>query len=290
MCAKPTKTKPGEVETTGHVWDGIEEYNNPMPRSWVWTFYATIVWALLYSIAYPAWPMLTRATQGVLGYDQRAEVAAEIAKFDAMNAPMRERLAAADLSTVTSDAELLDFANKSGAAVFKTWCAQCHGAGAAGVQASGYPNLLDDDWIWGGTVEDIYYTVAHGIRSTASDDTRDSLMPAFGEMLEKTEIAQIANHVRKISGQEHDAAEAAAGETLFADNCASCHGDQGEGLRELGAPTLNDAIWLYGGSIEAITETITYSRAGMMPNWNARLSEADMRSVAVYVHGLGGGE
>jgi cytochrome c oxidase cbb3-type subunit 3 len=290
MCAKPTKSKPGEVETTGHSWDGIEEYNNPLPRWWLWIFYATIVWALIYSIMYPAWPMLTRATQGVLGYNQRAEVAAEINRFNEMNAPMRERLVAAELNSVSDDPELLRFASNAGSAVFKTWCAQCHGAGAAGVQASGYPNLLDDDWIWGGTVEDIHYTIAHGIRSTADDDTRDSQMPAFGEMLEKDEIAQVVNFVRQISNQEHDAALAAAGAEVYEFNCASCHGEAGEGVRELGAPRLDDAIWLYGGSIEAITETVTNSRAGMMPNWNTRLSEADIRSVAIYVHGLGGGE
>jgi len=291
MCAAPNKpNKPGEVETTGHVWDGIEEYNNPMPRWWLWTFYATIVWALIYSILYPAWPLLTRATPGLLGYNQRAEVAKEIERFAALNAPMRDRLVAAELDAIANDPELLSFANNAGSAVFKTWCAQCHGAGAAGVQASGYPNLLDDDWIWGGTVADIHYTVTHGIRSTADDDTRDSAMPAFGEMLEKGEIDQIVQFVRKLSSQEHDTALAASGETLYLDNCASCHGDAGEGNRDIGAPTLNDAIWLYGGSAEAITQTITYSRAGMMPNWNTRLSEADIRSVAVYVHGLGGGE
>lgn len=282
----------GDPNTTGHSWDGIEEFDNPMPRWWLWTFYACIAWALVYSIAYPAWPMISRATPGLLGASTRADVAAEIQEFSDRNAPIRAKLEAAELTAITSDPELNDFANNAGAAVFRTWCAQCHGSGAAGVQASGYPNLLDDDWLWGGDIEAIHYTISHGIRNTTDDDARISDMPRFGvdELLEKPQIAEVVQHVLAISGQEHDATLAAAGATVFEENCSSCHGEAGEGNRDLGAPNLSDAIWLYGGDVAALTHTVTYSRAGAMPNWNTRLSEADIRAVATYVHGLGGGE
>jgi cytochrome c oxidase cbb3-type subunit 3 len=292
MSKKPIRTEKAEPPTTGHEWDGIREYDNPMPRWWLWTFYICIVWAIGYSIAYPAWPMISRATPGLLGASTRADVAAEIQRFSDANAPIRAKLEAADLANIATDPELASYANNAGAAVFRTWCAQCHGSGAAGVQASGYPNLLDDDWLWGGDIEAIHTTITHGIRNTTDDDARLSLMPSFGvdELLEKPQIAEVVQHVMAISGQEHDATLAAAGATVFAENCAACHGEDGKGNRDLGAPNLTDAIWLYGGSMDALTYTVTYARAGVMPNWNTRLSEADIRSVAVYVHRLGGGE
>lgn len=292
MSAKKVTRKPGEVETTGHEWDGIEELNNPLPRWWLWTFYATILWALIYTILFPAWPLITGATPGVLGFSTRANVAADIQRFEAANGPMRERLVAADLAEITADPELLQFANSAGAAVFRTNCSQCHGSGAAGVQATGYPNLLDDDWIWGGAMEDIHTTILHGIRNTTDDDARYSMMPAFGVdgLLEAPQIDAVVQHVLAISGQDHDAALAAEGATVFAENCAACHTEAGTGDRTQGAPNLTDAIWLYGGSVDDLTYTINNARFGVMPNWNQRLSEADIRSVAVYVHGLGGGE
>ena len=273
--------------TTGHSWDGIEEWNNPLPRWWVWTFYVTIAWGLIYTILYPAWPLVDRATQGLWGGSARTEVAADIASFEAANAEINAKLAAADLTTVSADADLQNYAFNAGAAVFRTWCAQCHGSGAAG--AKGYPNLLDNDWLWGGDVEAIHQTIAYGVRSD-HDDTRYSEMPAFGEWMAEEEIAALTQHVLAISGQEHDGALAATGAELFADNCSSCHGDTAMGDREQGAPNLTDAIWLYGGDEAAITETITNSRFGVMPSWTNRLSEAEVNAVAVYVHSLGGGE
>ena len=292
MSAKKVSRKPGEVETTGHEWDGIEELNNPLPRWWLWTFYATILWALIYTILFPAWPLITGATPGVLGFSTRANVASEIARFEAANGPMRDRLVAADLAAIKDDPELLQFATSAGAAVFRTNCSQCHGSGAAGVQASGYPNLLDDDWLWGGAMEDIHTTITHGIRNTTDDEARYSQMPAFGVdgLLEAPQIDAVVQHVLAISGQEHDAALATEGATVFAENCAACHTEAGTGDRTQGAPNLTDAIWLYGGTVDDLTYTINNARFGVMPNWNQRLSEADIRSVALYVHGLGGGE
>lgn len=293
MCAKPIKKEQREVETTGHQWDGIEELDNPMPRWWVWTFYATIVWGIGYSVAYPAWPLITQATPGLIGRSSRADVAAEIALFDAANAEIKAKLVSADLTTIATDPNLSAFAERAGAAIFRTNCATCHGSGAAGFEGKGYPNLLDDDWLWGGTMEDIHLTITHGIRNTTDPDARYSEMPKFGVdgLLEPAQIAEVTEHVLALSGQEHDATLAAAGATVWMDSgCSGCHMDDGTGDRAQGAPNLTDAIWLYGGSREAITESIFYARYGVMPNWNTRLSEDEIRAVAFYVHSRGGGE
>ncbi len=275
------------VDTTGHSWDGIKELNSPLPRWWLWTFYATIVWGIAYTIAYPAWPLVNKATQGVLGFSQRAEVAAEIERYNVQNAELRTALAEVDLTTLASNPDLQNFAIQGGAAVFRANCSQCHGSGAAG--AFGYPNLLDNDWLWGGEIDEIAYTINHGIRNE-TDDAHYSQMPAFGDFLESEEIDQVTNHVLRLSGQDHDAALADAGATIFMDQCASCHGEEGMGDKLQGAPNLTDAIWLYGGDPETLRETIEYARFGVMPAWGERLSQAEVNAVAAYVHGLGGGE
>ncbi|AXX98961.1 cytochrome-c oxidase, cbb3-type subunit III [Profundibacter amoris] len=293
MSKKPTEIKEDEVETTGHVWDGIEEFNNPLPRWWLWTLYATIVWAIGYTIAYPAWPISKEgATPGLLKWSTRADVAAEIKAVDEANAAIENKLASVELTEIAADPELKGYAINAGHAVFQTWCAQCHGSGASG--AKGYPNLLDDDWLWGGTVEDIHYTVTHGVRNEDDDDARFSEMPKFGadELLSKEEIEQVVNYVLTISGQtdQADPELAKAGAVVFEDNCSSCHGEDGKGDRDQGAPNLTDAIWLYGGDKDTIRESVNFARFGVMPTWAARLSESDIRAVATYVHQLGGGE
>jgi len=291
---KQLKTRAGqkvvEVPSTGHSWDGIEEYDNPLPRWWLWTFYATCVWALFYTIAYPAWPLVSGATQGLLGYSYRKDVAAEIERFDAANAPIEARLTEVALTDIGTNPELANYVQNAGGAVFRTFCAQCHGSGAAG--AKGYPNLLDNEWLWGGTIDDIYATVRHGIRSPTDPDTRYSEMPRFGidGMLDNTQINQVANHVRALGGLPHDAAASAAGAEVFADNCTACHGEDGTGDRAQGAPDLTDAVWLYGNDLQTLTTLIHNGPFGVMPAWNDRLSEAQIRAVASYVHGLGGGE
>jgi len=291
MSKKPTKAqkKEEEVQTTGHSWDGIEEYNNPLPRWWLYTLYACIVWAIGYTILYPAWPMINGATPGVLAWSSRGDVAAEIKAVDARNADIEGRLAAAELTEISADSELNSYAVNAGAAIFQTWCAQCHGSGANG--ATGFPNLLDDDWLWGGDIEAIHFTITNGVRNEESEDARFSEMPAFGkDYLEPEEIDQVVNHVLKIADEDHDAELAVLGAVIFEDNCASCHGDEGKGDRDQGAPDLTDAIWLYGGSKEKIRETVSFARFGVMPAWGPRLSESDIRAVATYVHQLGGGE
>lgn len=289
MSKAPKKTQqPQDVPTTGHSWDGIQEYDNPMPRWWLWTFYATIAWGIIYTILFPAWPLITKATPGLLGASTRGDVVQEIARWDDINAATRQRLVDTELTAIADDADLNRFAVSNGGAVFRTYCSQCHGSGAAG--AKGYPNLLDDAWLWGGDIENIHYTISHGIRNEQDDDARYSEMPQFGEILEEEEIAQVVEHVLAISNQEHDAELAAAGATVFEDNCSACHGEAGMGDREQGAPNLTDAVWLYGGDRDTLIESVTYSRFGVMPPWANRLSEADIRAVSLYVHQLGGGE
>ncbi|MBT0957744.1 cytochrome-c oxidase, cbb3-type subunit III [Alphaproteobacteria bacterium KMM 3653] len=276
------------TDTTGHEWDGIKELNNPLPRWWLWCLYLTIIWGVGYSIAYPAWPMISGATKGVLGYSTRAEVAAEITRFNDQNAALKTALAEVDLTTLAQNPDLQRFAVANGAAVFRTNCSQCHGSGAAG--SKGYPNLQDDDWLWGGEIDQIAHTVRHGIRNETDLDAHYSQMPAFGELLEEGEIKDTAQYVLSLSGQDHDAEAAARGTVIFEEQCSACHGDAGLGDIEQGAPNLADAIWLYGGDIAAIEETITNARFGVMPAWGERLSQSDVNAVAAYVHGLGGGE
>ena len=276
------------VETTGHEWDGIKELDNPMPRWWLWTFYATIVWALAYTVAYPAWPLISSATTGMLGYSSRADVKNELAAAEAAKGDYVAAVAEKSVEEILSDDELRQFATAAGAAAYKVNCVQCHGSGATG--GAGYPNLNDDDWLWGGTPEAIRQTIAHGIRFADDIDARISEMPAFGDMLDRKQITQVSAFVASLSGRASDPALAGAGKQLFADNCAACHGDSGKGNRELGAPDLSDAIWLYGSTETEIATQIRTPRHGVMPAWAGRLGDTTVKELSVYIHSLGGGE
>ncbi|MEO1291476.1 MAG: cytochrome-c oxidase, cbb3-type subunit III [Pseudomonadota bacterium] len=276
------------VHTTGHEWDGVKELNNPLPRWWVSVFYASVLFAIGYMIAYPAWPMIESATKGVLGYSSRAELAETIEAHREMRAPWREKIAAAPLEEIVADAELNQFAVRAGAATFALNCSQCHGSGAQGF--TGYPNLNDDDWLWGGDLEAIHHTINHGVRNDTSDETRYSEMPAFGEILEDEELAAVTQTVLRLGGLDHDAALAEQGTEIYVDNCADCHGDAGMGDPDLGAPKLADAIWLFGGDADSIAKQIAYPSHGVMPAWGPRLDDAAVKELAIYVHSLGGGE
>lgn len=276
------------VETTGHEWDGIRELNNPLPRWWLWTLYGCIAWAIAYSIAYPAWPMISGATSGLLGFSTRGEVAKDITAHEAKNTSLVADLLAADLTELQPGDDLHRYAVARGGSVFRAQCSQCHGSGAAG--AKGYPNLRDDDWLWGGEIEAITQTIDHGIRNETDGDARWSEMPAFGEILSNEEITAVVSYVGSLSAPAAEPALAEAGAEIFADNCSSCHGETGLGDREMGAPNLADAIWLYGGDAETLEHTVREARFGVMPAWGQRLRDEDVRAVAVYVHNLGGGE
>ncbi|WP_449256107.1 cytochrome-c oxidase, cbb3-type subunit III [Bosea sp. (in: a-proteobacteria)] len=277
------------VSTTGHSWDGIKELDTPMPRWWLITFYATIVWALAYMAAYPAWPLLRTATTGLLGYSSRGEIKKELNAAQEAKAGYIAAISSKTIDEIMADDSLRTFAAAAGAAAFKVNCVQCHGSGAQG--SPGYPNLNDDEWLWGGTAKDIQQTIAHGIRYTEDPDTRISEMPAFGGMLDSKQIAQVTSHVLSLSGKAEDAtpADLAAGKAVFAQNCAACHGEAGKGNRELGAPDLTDAIWLYGATPAAIAAQIRAPRHGVMPAWAGRLGDTLVKELTVYVHSLGGG-
>lgn len=282
--SEPRKDELTGRNTMGHDFDGIEELNTPMPRWWLITFYVTIAWGVGYTIAYPAWPMISGATAGLLSYSSRGEVAQQIGAHEAANADLVTELNSAEMADLGSQTDLHRYAVARGASVFRAQCSQCHGAGAAG--AEGYPNLLDNGWLWGGRIEQIAYTIRHGIRNETDVDAHWSQMPAFGDILEPDEIATLVDFIPSLSNADWDS----EGGVLFSDNCASCHGERGLGDRDLGAPNLADAIWLYGGDPDSLTETITDSRFGVMPAWGQRLTEADVRAVSAFVHSLGGGE
>jgi len=276
--------------TTGHEWDGIKELNTPLPRWWIITFYACIVWAVGYWIVYPAWPLVSGYTSGVLHYSSRADVAVELANLEKIRGAKMVTLGAASLAEIEKDPALLALARARGKAVFGDNCAPCHGSGAAG--AKGYPNLNDDDWLWGGSLDQIKQTIEFGARSGHAK-THESAMLAFGKegILKSAEIVTVANYVRSLSGlPTSQGFDPVAGRKIFADNCVSCHGDAGKGNQEVGAPNLTDKIWLYGSDEATIIETITNGRSGVMPAWTGRLDPSTIKAMAVYVHSLGGGQ
>ena len=276
--------------TTGHSWDGIKELNTPLPRWWVITFYLTIIWAIGYFIVYPAWPTLSGYTRGVFNYSSRAQLQTDLADLRTVRGEKAAQLATASLSQIEGDPALLAFARAHGKTAFGDNCAACHGTGAAG--ARGFPNLNDDDWLWGGKLEQIQRTIKFGVRS-GHKQAHEGDMLAFGRnnILKSDEIVTVANYVRSLSGLSvKKELNLDAGKKLFADNCASCHGDAGKGNQELGAPNLTDKIWLYGSDEAALIETITNGRGGVMPTWEGRLDPATINALTVYVHTLGGGK
>ncbi|HET7717937.1 MAG TPA: cytochrome-c oxidase, cbb3-type subunit III [Bauldia sp.] len=275
--------------TTGHVWDGIRELNRPLPRWWLWTFYATIIFSLAYVVLYPAIPLLSGGTGGVLDYSARETVEGDIALARQAQAGRLGEIATLPLEEIKASPDLNRFAIAGGRSAFLVNCIQCHGTGAAG--SPGYANLNDDDWLWGGSLEDIYHTIAYGIRSDHAD-TRFSEMPAFGGMLTRPEIVAVANYVLSLSGEPHDEALAAQGADIYnkPTNCAACHGANGEGSRKDGAPRLNDAIVLKAGTLGEIVAQIANPKHGVMPAWTGRLNDTVVKELALYVHSLGGGE
>ncbi len=275
--------------TTGHEWDGIRELNRPLPRWWLWVFIACIVYSIGYWIAYPAWPTWSGYTRGMLGYSQRQVVGSDMEAARAAQSKFVSAIAAKPMADIRKDPELLAFALAGGKAAFGDNCSACHGRGAEG--KTGYPNLNDDDWLWGGKLEEIEYSITQGIRGTAKD-TRQNQMPRFGvdKILEPGQINDAAEFVLSASVGSTDAEAAARGKVLFKDQCAACHGDDAKGKLDMGAPNLTDAIWLFGSSKRDILTSIETGRGGVMPNWGGRLSPATIKQLALYVHELGGGK
>lgn len=278
------------VETVGHEWDGIEELDNPLPRWWLWSFYLSILFAIGYVIVYPAIPMRHSGTPGLWKWTSRGALAAETAQAEKERTPVLNALAATSIAQLPDNPQLMQAAIAGGRAAFRVNCVQCHGAGAAG--SKGYPNLNDDDWLWGGDLKTIETTITHGIRFPGDAATRQSMMPNFGRdaILSPDQVNDVASFVRSLSGKEGRGAAVVRGATIFAANCAVCHGPEGRGGRQVGAPNLADAIWLYGGSHDEVVASVTNAHAGVMPAWGQRLDPVTIKMLAAYVHSLGGGE
>ncbi len=284
----PTKVEKDSItgtETTGHEWDGIKELNTPLPRWWLYILYATIAYSLVYYVLYPTIP----GFDGLLDTNNRVALDDKLAVAYERQAVYRDGVAAHTTDEIAGDPELLSFALAGGRSLFADNCAPCHGLGGAGQH--GYPALGDDVWLWGGTFDDIETSILYGIRSE-HDETRFSEMPAFGadEILPAEEIAAAADFVLSLSGRAEDEAAAAAGAEIYADNCAACHGEAGEGDPSQGAPRINDQIWLYGGERDEIIAQIRKPQHGEMSPWVGRLDPDSIKMLTVYVHSLGGGQ
>ncbi|WP_269514092.1 cytochrome-c oxidase, cbb3-type subunit III [Brevundimonas subvibrioides] len=278
------------IETTGHEWDGIKELDNPLPRWWLWIFYGCIAFAVGYWILMPAWPGLHGYTPGVLKQSARADVVKELKALQIQRGQGEAMLASASLQQIEADPAMQAHALAIGQSVFGDNCASCHGAGGGG--AKGYPNLRDDVWLWGGSLEEIEHTLRVGVRSGHAD-TRMSQMPAFGRdgLLQGAQIADLTEYVVSLSGRPADPAAVARATPLFADNCAACHMPTGVGSREFGAPNLTDREWLNASDRASITSQIQNGRNGVMPTWESRFSPGVIKALAVYIHvNAGGGE
>lgn len=276
------------VDTTGHEWDGIRELNNPMPRWWVWTFCATILWAVGYAILYPSIPMVTSATRGYLNFSSRAALQQDLDQSKTAQMKFHDMIAAKTVQEIDADPSLREFAIAGGASAFKVNCAPCHGSGASG--GPGFPNLNDDDWLWGGDLDSIQKTISHGIRFDADPDTHMSEMPVFGDVLDRNQIRAVAVYVWSLTNAPSDPALVSAGKQIFMNNCAACHGEDAKGKLDVGAPNLADAIWLKGAGEDAIIRQVTAPKHGVMPAWSGRLGDTTVKELTVFVHSLGGGK
>ncbi len=294
-AANDAKTPPTDshsgMTTTGHEWDGICELNTPLPAWWLYTFYACIVWAVGYWFVYPAWPLLTGYTHGAFGWQSRAAVVSDLAELGALRGPMNAKIASASLADIEKTPELLAFARAEGGAAFAINCAPCHGSGGQG--STGYPNLNADRWIWGGSLDEIATTIAHGARSQDDPKTHSSMMPSFGrdEILNADQISDVADYVRSLSGADTtNGVDLAKGKKVYSDNCAVCHGEDGKGSKQVGAPNLTTQVWLYGSTKADIAHRVDVGGGGTMPAWGAKLDAPTIKTLAVFVHSLGGGQ
>ncbi len=288
----PTKVEKDSVTghlTTGHEWDGLTELNRPLPKWWLYVLYATIVVAIAQFILYPSWPGITGYWHGLLGYSTRKELHTELQAEQAKRAAYMDRIRTMSFAEIQKDPQLLEVALTDGRITFAENCQPCHGAGGGG--NPGYPALAAGNWFWGGSLQAIQQTVTYGIRS-GDPNARDSQMPRFGAdgILKPEQIQHIADYVMTLFGKPVPGADITQGKKLFADNCAVCHGDKGQGNRQVGAPALASRIHLHVSDRASVVRQISNPVMGVMPNWNHRLDEATIKAVTLYVHSLGGGE
>jgi cytochrome c oxidase cbb3-type subunit 3 len=288
----PTKIEKDIIsgrETTGHEWDGIRELNTPLPKWWVYVFYATIIWSIGMFLLYPSIPFVHTYFHGLLGYSSRADAMAGVNEMNALHAKQMEQIGKLSFAEIQKNHDLMEVALTAGRITFADNCQPCHGPNGEG--RIGFPALDTDVWRWGGTLEAIQQTITYGIRAN-DPETRNSQMPSFGAdgILKPEQIQQVADYVMTLYGKAKPGADVSAGAKIFADNCAMCHGDKGQGNRDVGAPPLASRVHLYGDSRATVVAQITRPRHGVMPNWNKRLSPATIKAVTLYVHSLGGGE
>jgi len=296
MSNKIEKDPVSGTDTTGHEWDGIKELNTPLPRWWLYTFYACILFAVGYCVLYPAIPLPWGGhTEGLLHTTSRKAVEADIKVNAVSTRPQFAEIASKDLEAIQADPQLRDFAVAGGRATFAQNCAPCHGGSGQG--AKGYPNLLDDVWLWGGSLDQIHQTIRFGVRNTNAESRQGAAMPAWGDafknppqVLDTTKISAVADYVLSLNNKSVDPVSATEGKAVFAENCVACHGETAEGNQDMGAPPLASGVWLYGGDKATLVETITHGRAGQMPAWSERLDEPTVKMLALYVHQLGGGK
>ncbi|PWV61707.1 cytochrome-c oxidase, cbb3-type subunit III [Plasticicumulans acidivorans] len=302
--------KPTAVQTTGHAWDGdLQEFNNPLPRWWLWSFYATVVFAVIYWFLYPTWPVGSSWTKGVLSATFTEGGKQETMRWNTRSALLEdlqtgadatrqreyfEKIAAADFATIQKDPQMLAFVNQAGKRIFETNCSACHGRGGQGVVGL-FPNLVDDDWLWGGTFKDIQYTITHG---------RNGYMPSFKGTLNTAQLDDVASYVLSLSGEVQADEASARGKQIFegpVGGCYMCHGDAAKGIKSMGSANLTDKIWTLANvpaattpeaKIEAVKAVVSNGVINVrtMPAWDGRMSADEIKLMAVYIHQLGGGQ
>lgn len=281
--------EPTGVETTEHEWDGIRELDNPLPRWWLWTWYASIAAAVVYWVLMPAWPGLHGYTKGILHQSDRVKVVHDLADLKALRGAEGGRLQTASLEEIERDPKLQAYAMAQGQAIFGDNCATCHGQGGTG--GKGYPNLRDDVWLWGGSLEQIQHTITYGVR-TGEPGAGNTMMPAFGrdQMLKDAQIDDLTEYVVALSRRPANPAAVARATQLYIAQCATCHGPEGKGDQARGVPNLTDNEWLYGSRREDIRDQIVNGRGGVMPTWGLRFDPQTIKALTVYIHANAGGQ
>jgi cytochrome c oxidase cbb3-type subunit 3 len=261
----------GTKETTGHTWDeDLGEYNNPLPRWWMWLFYITIVFALIYLALYPG----LGSWKGLLGWTEVGQLKQEDAAAEAKYGPIFDKFAAQDIEALAKNPDALAIGQK----LFLNNCAQCHASDGGG--SRGFPNLTDNDWLYGGAPKTIEQTITNG---------RNGVMPPWGPVLGAEGVKDVANYVISLSGGAADSIRVARGREIFAKTCIACHGPDAKGNQTIGAPNLTDKTWLYGGGEPTVIETVTNGRQGHMPAWKDVLGPAKIHLLAAYVYSLSHG-
>jgi len=278
------------IETTGREWDGLKELNNPLPKWWATIFFISCIWALIYWVIYPSWPIIfgegeRGGTIGVIEWTQYNKLEEDIKKIKEIKKEYMEEFRESSYEEIFENEKIYAFSVAGGESSFKNYCATCHGIGGGGKMS--YPNLNDDDWIWGGSLEEIEKTIKYGIRAD-HEESSSSEMPSFRDAFTEEQIEELARYILIINDNESDTIPIAE---LFRESCGMCHSDDGSGNKEVGGPNIVDNIWLHSsGDMNGITNQIKQPKHGIMPAWIERLDEDTIRQLTVYVYSLGGGE